>query len=414
MEDVRTKKLDIEKATHLLKAAFFDIEEDNSISVDEKLKTIIHATSAVCAGIAIQPIPFADFFILTPIQILMIVHMTKVIRKDFLKKEKSENSNIAFNQKSLDASNILVTITSALGVGIFAQQGIIGLYKTVLPFMGAITTIPLVYGTTFAIGSAAKMVIYARLQGENLEKDFIRKHFKETLKSKEKEIKAKEDLNEYLNSEVNKLDKENAKIKGELELLEKELEEVNENIQKAYEGKNSLVTLIEDNNQIRNEIYDAIDSAESKIYISIFDISEYTLLEKLEEKSRQGVEIKIITDYRKVMAYFKEGSQNSLDSSKGSYSEKTIKRIKNCFRQNNITVKLFGENLNGINHQKDIVIDGKCLISGSANFTRKGLNDNKETVFYITDSRLVNQRIDSFNSLFNSNELLLLDKNLLK
>lgn len=45
------------------------IVDDPSIPVDDKVRAIINLTALTCAVVAIQPIPFADFFILTPIQV---------------------------------------------------------------------------------------------------------------------------------------------------------------------------------------------------------------------------------------------------------------------------------------------------------------------------------------------------------
>ena len=50
-----------------LQSEFFSIENRSDITDDEKVTQIIKITSVVCAGLAIQPIPFADIFILTPI-----------------------------------------------------------------------------------------------------------------------------------------------------------------------------------------------------------------------------------------------------------------------------------------------------------------------------------------------------------
>ena len=41
-----------------------DIESRDDLSVDEKSNRIIHIFSAACAGMAVQPIPFADAFVL--------------------------------------------------------------------------------------------------------------------------------------------------------------------------------------------------------------------------------------------------------------------------------------------------------------------------------------------------------------
>jgi hypothetical protein len=46
--------------------------------INKRVSNIIHITCAICAGIAAQPIPFADFFILTPIQGAMAYKIAQV------------------------------------------------------------------------------------------------------------------------------------------------------------------------------------------------------------------------------------------------------------------------------------------------------------------------------------------------
>ncbi|MDF1565863.1 MAG: hypothetical protein P1V51_22700 [Deltaproteobacteria bacterium] len=46
----------------------YDIENAPGMTKDEKISRIQHLTCGVCAGVAVQPIPFADIFVLTPIQ----------------------------------------------------------------------------------------------------------------------------------------------------------------------------------------------------------------------------------------------------------------------------------------------------------------------------------------------------------
>ena len=97
----------------------------------------IHLFSGICAGVAIQPIPFADIFILTPIQMGMGAKIAAL-------------HGVPIGDS--DIKSIWKEIAGAIGMGLIAQQTVIGLYKTILPFMGAVTTIPLVYGLTFGIG----------------------------------------------------------------------------------------------------------------------------------------------------------------------------------------------------------------------------------------------------------------------
>ena len=57
-----------ESALNKLRSEFFSIENRTDITDDEKVTQIIKITSVTCAALALQPIPFADTFILTPIQ----------------------------------------------------------------------------------------------------------------------------------------------------------------------------------------------------------------------------------------------------------------------------------------------------------------------------------------------------------
>lgn len=190
MEKTAKKKIDINQLKNLLIESFTNIEKDNSIPVEDKISTIIHTTSIGCAIIAVQPIPFADALILTPIQMVMIGHMTNIMKAD-----------------------ALLTISSAIGVGFLAQQGILGLYKTVVPFIAGVTTIPMVYAATFAIGKVAQLVISKQLKNEKISKDKIKSAYKTIVKEKEKEIKEKDiDLN-TLNDEMEAISKKISHIK---------------------------------------------------------------------------------------------------------------------------------------------------------------------------------------------------------
>ena len=58
----------IENVKAKIQTEIMQIEKRTDISDDEKRSKIIHIFSVTCAALAVQPIPFADYFILTPIQ----------------------------------------------------------------------------------------------------------------------------------------------------------------------------------------------------------------------------------------------------------------------------------------------------------------------------------------------------------
>ncbi len=122
--------------TDRLKNEIFEIENRNDLTVEGKVKQITHITCATCAGVAIQPIPFADIFILTPIQAYMGTRIAAI-------------RGVPVSES--EASDIIKEILGVIGMGVVAQQVAIGLLKTILPGFGGLTTIPLVYGLSYAI-----------------------------------------------------------------------------------------------------------------------------------------------------------------------------------------------------------------------------------------------------------------------
>lgn len=134
------------------------LSEDQTLPESLKLDTITHVTALTCALIAVQPIPFADIFILTPIQVAMIGAMSKVMG-DPLGKDSS--------------TEIAAAVIGVVGWGVLAQQVILAGYKTVIPFLGGVTTIPLVYAATFGLCHASRAVLAARRRDQTISKEEI-------------------------------------------------------------------------------------------------------------------------------------------------------------------------------------------------------------------------------------------------
>lgn len=137
----------IEQYKNKLQNIVDSFTQDPSINKDMKVDLVIHATSLICAIVAVQPIPFADIFVLTPIQLVMVSALNKILGNPF------EKSSI---------KEVLSSLLVVVGWGTLAQHVILGLYKTIIPFLGGVTTIPLVYGATYALGTGAKILIIAK------------------------------------------------------------------------------------------------------------------------------------------------------------------------------------------------------------------------------------------------------------
>ncbi|MCK9521507.1 MAG: hypothetical protein M0R76_00485 [Proteobacteria bacterium] len=141
-----------------------DIESRTDLTDDKKAERIIVIFASVCAGVAVQPIPFADIFILTPIQGYMATRLS-AIRGEPIKEK--------------DGFTIFKEVMGLVGLGLLAQQLIIGAYKTFIPFLGAVTTIPLVFAATYGIGKVLDAYFQARVKGKKLDKATARAIWKQ-------------------------------------------------------------------------------------------------------------------------------------------------------------------------------------------------------------------------------------------
>jgi uncharacterized protein (DUF697 family) len=146
-----------------LQDEFLSIEENRALTTDEKANKIIWTTSALCAGIAIQPIPFADMPILTGLQVYMGYKLGKVRGYDI-----SESG----------MWDIVKHIGGVIGLGFAAQQTAIGLYKIGLPGLGGFMSVPLVGGLTYGIGKALDLYVTMRAEGKTPTDEDIKKAFK--------------------------------------------------------------------------------------------------------------------------------------------------------------------------------------------------------------------------------------------
>lgn len=163
-------------------AAEYAALDDQSVDERERGDKVILVTAAVCAGIAVQPLPFADIAILTPLQGFMAMKIANIKGFDFSRER---------------AGEIVVELGGIVGMGFTAQQTVIALYKIGLPFAGGLFTIPLVFGFTYAMGKVTEYYFDRRQAGEPLDKNTIKEIWSMALKegqrigrSKEADIRA--------------------------------------------------------------------------------------------------------------------------------------------------------------------------------------------------------------------------------
>jgi len=141
---------------------------------DEKSERLRNVTCGFCAVAAIQPIPFADIFILTPIQGVAAAKLAH-IRGVPVTKE--------------DVSELVKQLVGLIGMGFAAQQIAIGIWKTVTWGLGGFLTIPMVYALSYAILKAADLYYQARAKGKTLSNDELREILKAARSEGKREAK---------------------------------------------------------------------------------------------------------------------------------------------------------------------------------------------------------------------------------
>lgn len=166
----------LNKAKETLKKEILSIEERTDISDDEKVSRIIKIFSTTCAALAVQPIPFADILVLTPIQAFMGTRIGAI-------------RGVPVSEAK--ATDIIKEIAGVVGLGLLAQQLVIGGYKTFIPFLGALTTIPIVYGMTYAIGKVIDVYFIKKKRNQKFDPEELKRIWEETLKQKKAEGKEK-------------------------------------------------------------------------------------------------------------------------------------------------------------------------------------------------------------------------------
>ena len=146
----------------------FAVEQRTDLSDDEKVNRIRHTACATCAVTAIQPIPFADIFVLTPIQAFFATRIAAIRGVKV-----SENDGLEWTKQ----------IVGLMGAGFIAQQVAIGVWKLVTWGVGGLLTIPLVYSLTYAVMTTADVYFKLRAKGVHLTDDQLREEFRKATKA---------------------------------------------------------------------------------------------------------------------------------------------------------------------------------------------------------------------------------------
>lgn len=133
----------------------FNFDVDPQLSREENVDEVIKSAALLSGAIAVEPIPFADMLLITPVQAKMVLHIGKIY---------------GFDITTERALEIVQELGVTLAYGFAARQVMRGLAKMALPLIGGLITAPAVYGWTFALGRLAQNYFERRYAGLPFEK----------------------------------------------------------------------------------------------------------------------------------------------------------------------------------------------------------------------------------------------------
>ncbi len=146
-----------------LRREYLHVETNPDLDDDQKIERIILSTCAGCAALSAMPLPLADLLILAPIQGYMGWRIAHVRGVDLSKQEAVET-----------AKEILGTV----GLGLAARQAVITATR-ILPGIGSVMSIPLVFGATYGIGRVMDLYFVERKAGRRVPEEALRKAYRE-------------------------------------------------------------------------------------------------------------------------------------------------------------------------------------------------------------------------------------------
>lgn len=167
----------LDKAKANIKKEVTDIQNRTDLTDDQKVTRICTVFGTTCAAVAVQPIPFADIFVLTPIQAYMGKKIADIR---------------GFDISEAGAKEIFKEIAGLVGLGFLSQQLAIGAYKTVLPFISGVTTIPLVFGLTYGMGKVMDYYFEKKIKGEKVDPIMAKNIWKKARTESKQHIDKKE------------------------------------------------------------------------------------------------------------------------------------------------------------------------------------------------------------------------------
>ncbi|MCP2014882.1 uncharacterized protein (DUF697 family) [Deinococcus sp. HSC-46F16] len=128
----------------------FNFDVDPDLSTEENVEEVIKSAALLSGAIAVEPVPFADILLITPLQAKMVLHIGKIY---------------GFEITAERSREIVQELGATVAYGVVARQVMRGVAKIALPVIGGIITAPAVYGWTFALGRVAQQYFERKRAG---------------------------------------------------------------------------------------------------------------------------------------------------------------------------------------------------------------------------------------------------------
>ncbi|GAA5533282.1 DUF697 domain-containing protein [Deinococcus metallilatus] len=128
----------------------FNFDVDPDLTREENVEEVIRSAALLSGAIAVEPVPFADILLITPVQAKMVLHIGKIYGFDITPDR---------------AKEIVQELGATVAYGMVARQVMRGVAKLALPIIGGLITAPAVYGWTFALGRVAQNYFERKRQG---------------------------------------------------------------------------------------------------------------------------------------------------------------------------------------------------------------------------------------------------------
>ncbi|MDL2343396.1 YcjF family protein [Deinococcus sp. MIMF12] len=128
----------------------FNFDVDPDLSQEENVEEVIKSAALLSGAIAVEPVPFADILLITPLQAKMVLHIGKIYGFEITPERSRE---------------IAQELGATVAYGVVARQVMRGVAKIALPVIGGIITAPAVYGWTFGLGRVAQQYFERKRAG---------------------------------------------------------------------------------------------------------------------------------------------------------------------------------------------------------------------------------------------------------